>query len=91
MTSAWLLPLGVVLELGALLGHLPPLSWAAALAFSVYFLLYFRRLNPYPRWLGIVTLAVLGAALWFARPDRACGQSWPARWPITPAFSARSG
>lgn len=74
MTPAWLLPLGVVLELCALLGHLPPLSWAAALAFSVYFLLYFRRLNPYPRWLGIVTLTVLAAAVWFARPEASL---WP--------------
>jgi len=74
VTPAWLLPLGVVLELGALLGHVPPLSWAAALAFGVYFLLYFRRLNPYPRWLGMVTLAVLVAAVWFARPDASL---WP--------------
>lgn len=69
-----LLPLGVALELAALLSQLPWLSWLAALAFLVYFALHFRRLNPYPRWLGIVTLAVLVATAFSARTDASL---WP--------------
>ncbi|MCL5041702.1 MAG: hypothetical protein M1440_04405 [Gammaproteobacteria bacterium] len=69
-----LLPLGVALELLALLLRLPPLSWAAAAVFVVYFLLHFTRLNPYPRWLGIITLAILLAAIF---SPRTTPELWP--------------
>lgn len=69
-----LLPLGVALELLALLLRLPPLSWAAAAVFVVYFLLHFKRLNPYPRWLGIITLVVLLVALFSPRTS---AHLWP--------------
>ena len=71
--SAWLLPLGVALELLALAGQWPQLSWFAAAALAGYFLFNFRRLLIYPRILGLVAvgmliiLAVLGEtepALW---------------------------
>lgn len=71
--SAWLLPLGVTLELLALAGQWPQLSWFAAAALAGYFLFNFRRLLIYPRVLGLVAvgmlilLAVLGEnepALW---------------------------
>ena len=71
--STWLLPLGVALELLALAGQWPQLSWFAAAALAGYFLFNFRRLLIYPRILGLVTvgmlvlLAVLGEtepALW---------------------------
>ncbi len=73
MRSA-LLPLGVALELVALLSQLPWLSWLAAGIFAIYFLLNFRRLNPYPRWLGIITLGILAAAVISARTDASL---WP--------------
>jgi hypothetical protein len=69
-----LLPLGVGLELIALLSQQAWLSWAAALAFLIYFTLGFRRLNPYPRWLGIITLVVLIAAIFSPRTDASL---WP--------------
>ncbi|WP_157719243.1 hypothetical protein [Halopseudomonas salegens] len=69
-----LLPLGVALELLALLSGLSSFSWAAALAFALYFLLHFTRLNPYPRWLGIITFAVLLAALFSPRTS---AELWP--------------
>lgn len=72
--SAALLPLGVALELAGLLSHLHWLSWAAAAAFAGYFLRFFARLNPYPRWLGISTLGVLVAAIVLARPG---AELWP--------------
>ena len=72
--SAALLPLGVALELAGLLSHQHWLSWLAAGAFAVYFLRFFTRLNPYPRWLGICTLAVLAAAIVIARPG---AELWP--------------
>ncbi|MDY3197588.1 MAG: hypothetical protein RBT58_04360 [Pseudomonadaceae bacterium] len=62
----WLLPLGVALELLALGGQWPQLSWVAAAAIASYYLLNFRRLLIYPRVLGLITLgsvlllAVLG-------------------------------
>lgn len=71
--STWLLPLGVALELLALAGQWPQLSWFAAAALAGYFLFNFRRLLIYPRILGLVAvgmlilLAVLGEtepALW---------------------------
>lgn len=71
---AALLPLGVALELLALLAGWPLFSWLAAAAFVGYFLRYFSRLNPYPRWLGIITLGVLLAAL--ASP-RSGLELWP--------------
>ncbi|MFN3579077.1 MAG: hypothetical protein ACK4VV_01220 [Pseudomonas sp.] len=74
MNSALLLPLAVTLELAALLGQWSLLSWVAALLFLVYFLLNFRRLNPYPRWLGIITLAVLLAAAMNMRTEASL---WP--------------
>ena len=58
-----LLPLGVGVELIALISQQRPLSWLAALIFGVYFCLRFRRLNPYPRWLGIITLIALFAVM----------------------------
>ncbi len=57
----WLLPLGVTVELIALVGQWPQLSWIAAAAFGSYFALNFRRMLPYPRVLGIVTI---GTLLW---------------------------
>lgn len=69
-----LLPLGVGLELTALLLQLPWLSWLAAAVFLAYFLLHFSRLNRYPQWLGIITLAVLIAAALNARTDASL---WP--------------
>jgi hypothetical protein len=69
-----LLPLGVGLELAALLGQQAWLSWLAALAFAAYFLLHFRRLNPYPRWLGIITLGVLLGAWLSGRTEASL---WP--------------
>jgi len=72
--KAALLPLGVALELGALLSQQSWLSWLAALAFASYFLLHFGRLNPYPRWLGIITLGILLVALFSSRTD---ADLWP--------------
>ncbi|PKM29463.1 MAG: hypothetical protein CVV07_10225 [Gammaproteobacteria bacterium HGW-Gammaproteobacteria-11] len=60
--KGYLLPLGVGLELASLLAQLPWLSWLAALVFLGYFLLHYRRLNPYPRWLGFITLLVVALA-----------------------------
>jgi hypothetical protein len=57
--SARLLPLAVFLELLALAGQWPWLSWLSAAALSGYFLLNFRRLLIYPRILGLVTLGML--------------------------------
>lgn len=72
--KAALLPLGVGLELIALLSEFKPLSWLAALVFLAYFALHFHRLNPYPRWLGIVTLMIVIASLFSPRTDAAL---WP--------------
>ena len=69
-----LLPLGVGLELTALLTQLPWLSWLAAAVFLLYFLLHFNRLNRYPQWLGIITLAVLVATALNARAEASL---WP--------------
>ena len=69
-----LLPLGVGLELTALLSQLHWLSWLAAAVFLLYFLLHFNRLNRYPQWLGIITLAVLIATALNARTDASL---WP--------------
>lgn len=74
MARISLLPLGVGLELAALLGQQAWLSWLAALAFAAYFLLHFRRLNPYPRWLGIITLGVLLGAWLSGRTEASL---WP--------------
>lgn len=66
--STWLLPLGVALELVALAGQWPQLSWFAAAALGGYYLLNFTRLLIYPRVLGLITLgsvlllALLGVA-----------------------------
>lgn len=57
--NAWLLPLGVALELLALAGQWPYLSWLAAAALAGYFLLNFRRLLIYPRILGLVTVGMI--------------------------------
>ncbi|WP_341708124.1 hypothetical protein [Halopseudomonas sp.] len=74
MNAALLLPLGVAFELAGLLSHQHWLSWLAAAAFAGYFLRFFSRLNPYPRWLGICTLGVLVAAIVLARPGV---ELWP--------------
>lgn len=71
---AALLPLGVGLELVALISQWQWLSWLAALAFAGYFLLHFSRLNPYPRWLGLITLGILVAAVFSPRTDASL---WP--------------
>ena len=67
--KGYLLPLGVGLELASLLAQLPWLSWLAALVFLGYFLLHYSRLNPYPRWLGFITLLVVGLAAYSHRSD----------------------
>lgn len=72
--KAALLPLGVGLELVSLLGSIKPLSWLAALVFLAYFALHFRRLNPYPRWLGIITAGIVVFALFHDRTDAGL---WP--------------
>ncbi|HEC53560.1 hypothetical protein LCGC14_0200080 [marine sediment metagenome] len=74
MKATVLLPLGVALELFGLLTQLHWFSWGAAAAFALYFLLYFNRLNPYPRWLGIATLAILLASVFLAQPE---AELWP--------------
>lgn len=72
--KAALLPLGVGLELVSLLSSVKPLSWLAALVFLAYFVLHFRRLNPYPRWLGIITAGIVVFALFSPRTDAGL---WP--------------
>ena len=57
--SAWLLPLGVALELLALAGQWPRLSWVAAAALAGYFLFNYRRLLIYPRILGLAAAGML--------------------------------
>lgn len=59
--TAWLLPLGVGLELVALAAQWRQLSWFAAAALACYFILQFRHLLPYPRILGLITLGMLSA------------------------------
>ncbi|WP_150304863.1 hypothetical protein [Pseudomonas saliphila] len=71
---AGLLPVGVGLELLALISQQKWLSWGAALVLGVYFCLRFRRLNPYPRWLGIITLALLLAVVFGYQVEP---QLWP--------------
>lgn len=72
--KAALLPLGVGLELASLLSSIKPLSWLAALVFLAYFVLHFRRLNPYPRWLGLITAGTVVFALFHDRTDAGL---WP--------------
>lgn len=57
--SAVLLPLGVGLELLALAGQWPQLSWLSAAALTGYFVVNFRALLIYPRILGLVTLGMV--------------------------------
>ena len=74
MKATVLLPLGVALELLGLLTQLHWFSWCAAGSFALYFLMHFNRLNPYPRWLGVATLAILLASIFLAQPEAAL---WP--------------
>ena len=69
--TALLLPLGVGLELLALAGQWPHLSWFAAAALAGYYLLHYRRLLVYPRVLGLITLGMLVALLAFGDPEPA--------------------
>src|SRR5690606_21761164 len=69
--TALLLPLGVGLELLALAGQWPHLSWAATAALAAYYLLHYRRLLVYPRVLGLITLGMLIALLAFGDPEPA--------------------
>ena len=69
--TAWLLPLGVGLELIALAGQWPQLSWFAAAALTGYFVLNFRRLLPYPRILGLLTIGLLLAVALLGEGDPA--------------------
>ncbi|MGK9066000.1 hypothetical protein [Stutzerimonas chloritidismutans] len=55
-----LLPLALVLELLGLLTRWQPLSVASGVLLAVFFLWHWRSLMPYPRRLGLVTLALLG-------------------------------
>ncbi|WGK61516.1 hypothetical protein QAO71_15935 [Halopseudomonas sp. SMJS2] len=69
--SALLLPLGVGLELIALAGQWPQLSWFAAAALAGYFTIHFRRLLPYPRILGLLTVGMLLAVAVLGQGDQA--------------------
>lgn len=69
--TALLLPLGVGLELLALAGQWPRLSWFAAAALAGYFLLHYRRLLIYPRVLGLITLGMLAVLVILGDPEPA--------------------
>ncbi|WP_028238999.1 hypothetical protein [Stutzerimonas azotifigens] len=58
-----LLPLALVLELLGLVTHVQGLSVASGGLLALFFLRHWRSLMPYPRRLGLVTLAVLAAWL----------------------------
>lgn len=55
-----LLPLALLFELLALLTQLQPLSVISGTLLVLFFVRHWRSLMPYPRRLGMVTLAVLG-------------------------------
>ncbi|MGM3389453.1 hypothetical protein KXR94_17560 [Stutzerimonas stutzeri] len=55
-----LLPLALAFELLALLTRWQPLSVASGSMLMLFFLWHWRSLMPYPRRLGLVTLALLG-------------------------------
>lgn len=54
-----LLPLALLLELLSLITQIQPLSVISGLVLAVFFAWHWRSLMPYPRRLGIVTLALL--------------------------------
>ncbi|TLX64860.1 hypothetical protein DN820_03175 [Stutzerimonas nosocomialis] len=64
-----LLPLALACELLALVTHIEALSVASAGVLGLFFLYHWRSLMPYPRRLGLVTLAVLGGWLLLGEPD----------------------
>ena len=55
-----LLPLALLFELLALITHVQPLSVISGVLLAVFFAWHWRSLMPYPRRLGMVTLALLG-------------------------------
>ncbi|AHL73947.1 hypothetical protein CH92_02075 [Stutzerimonas stutzeri] len=55
-----LLPLALLFELLALVTRLQPLSVMSGVLLALFFSWHWRSLMPYPRRLGMVTLAVLG-------------------------------
>jgi hypothetical protein len=55
-----LLPLALLFELLALVTRLQPLSVISGALLAVFFVWHWRSLMPYPRRLGVVTLALLG-------------------------------
>lgn len=60
-----LLPLALLFELLALITLFQPLSVISGVLLAAFFVWHWRSLMPYPRRLGIVTLAVLGYWLLF--------------------------
>lgn len=60
-----LLPLALLFELLALITRLQPLSVISGVLLAVFFVWHWRSLMPYPRRLGVVTLALLGYWLLF--------------------------
>lgn len=58
-----LLPLALVLELAALASGYNPLSVASGALLLLFFSWHWRSLMPYPRNLGLITIAAIGA--WF--------------------------
>ncbi|MCF7201411.1 hypothetical protein [Pseudomonas oligotrophica] len=69
-----LLPLALACELLALLTRLPALSVASGCLLLLFFACHWRSLMPYPRRLGLVTLALLGFWLLHGEANWAQGQ-----------------
>ncbi len=64
-----LLPLALLLELAALATGQMSLSVTSGVLLGLFFAWHWRSLMPYPRNLGLVTLAVVGAWLGFGQPS----------------------
>lgn len=68
-----LLPLALLCELLALVCRLQPLSVASGVLLALFFLWHWRSLMPYPRRLGMVTLALL--VIWLLTGEATAGQA----------------
>jgi len=64
-----LLPLAVLLELAALASRQTVLSVTSGVLLGLFFAWHWRSLMPYPRNLGLVTLAAVGSWLLIGEPD----------------------